>query len=131
LTIYGVRSETGRRQSPSVGVAYDPPDEPRFAAIGYLRGEHDLATSPAVAGAIGSVSGSVLIDLSDCDFIDSTIIRTLADRSRSIVTDGSILEIVAVPGGNVARTLELVRLGQLLPIHATRPTPQPERLVED
>jgi anti-anti-sigma factor len=121
----------GAGNRPRVDIDYDPPDEPRFAAIVYLRGEHDLATAPAVAGAIGSISGSVLVDLSDCDFIDSTIIGTLFDRSRSIETDGSILEIVAAPGGNVARTLELVRLGELLPIHATRPTPEPDRSMED
>jgi hypothetical protein len=50
---------------------------------------------PAVADAIGNISGSVLMDLSDCDFIDATIISTLFDRSRSIETDGSILEIGA------------------------------------
>ncbi len=57
---------TGPRAShpPSVDVIYDPPDEPRFAAIVSLHGEHDIATAADVSDAIAGVSGSVLVDLS-------------------------------------------------------------------
>jgi hypothetical protein len=58
--------------NPSLDVDYDPPDEPRFAAIISLRGEHDMASNADVSSAIGAISGSVLVDFSDCDFIDST-----------------------------------------------------------
>ena len=115
---------------PSVDVEYDPEDEPRFVAVVYLRGEHDLATTPAVADAIASISGSVLVDLSDCDFIDSTVIGTLFDHARSIKANGHVLEIVVPSGGNVARTLELVQMHELLPIHSARPTPRPARTTE-
>jgi anti-anti-sigma factor len=111
---------------PSVDVDYDPPDEPRFAAIVSLHGEHDMATAPGVSEAIGAVSGSVLVDLSDCDFVDSIIIGTLFDNAQRIGKGGNLFEIVVPPGSvNVARTLELVHFNELLPIHTARPTRDP------
>ena len=109
--------------SPSVDVEHDPPDEPRFAVIVYLRGEHDLATAPQVSDAISKTSGSILVDLSDCDFVDSTIIGTLFDHARGIQRSGSVLEIVSPVGTNVARILDLVRMHELVRMHPGRPTP--------
>ena len=94
----GHRPTSGDDPAASVDVAYAPADEPRFATIVYLRGEHDLATTPQVVDAISEISGSVLVDLSDCDFIDSTVIGALFDYARSINESGSTLEIVAPPG---------------------------------
>ena len=112
---------------PSVDVAHDPPDEPRFAAIVSLHGEHDMATAPDVSDAIGAVSGSVLVDLSDCDFIDSIIIGTLFDNAQRIGKGGNLFELVVPPGSvNVARTLELVHINELLAIHPARPTRDPK-----
>ncbi len=110
-----------------VDVEHDPRDEPRFAAIVYLRGEHDMATAPLVSDAISKLSGSVLVDLSDCDFIDSTVIGALFDHARGIQRSGSVLEIVVPLGTNVARTLELVRIHELVAVHAARPTREPKR----
>jgi anti-anti-sigma factor len=110
----------------SIDVDYDPPDEPRFAAIVSLHGEHDMATEPDVSSAIGAVSGSVLVDLSDCDFVDSIIIGTLFNNAQRIRKGGNLFELVVPPGSaNVARTLELVHMKELLPIHPARPTRDP------
>jgi anti-anti-sigma factor len=118
----------GNPAPPAVDVEDEPRAEPRFSAIVYLRGEHDMATAPQVADAITKISGSVLIDLSDCDFIDSIIIGTLFDHARRIEKDGHVLEIVApLSCANVARTLELVRMHELVPVHPARPTIEPSR----
>jgi hypothetical protein len=45
-----------------VDVELVPESEPGFAAIVSLRGEHDLASEPELARAIGSIDGSVLVD---------------------------------------------------------------------
>jgi anti-anti-sigma factor len=116
-------ASAGERSSPGVDVEHNPLDEPRFVAVVYLRGEHDLATAPAVSDAIRIISGSILIDLSDRDFIDSTIIGTLFDHARDIRKHGNALEIVAPAAANVARTLDLVHMHELIPIHRGRPTP--------
>jgi anti-anti-sigma factor len=111
---------------PSVDVVDDPPDEPRFAAIVSLHGEHDMATAADVSDAIAAVSGSVLVDLSDCDFVDSILIGTLFENAQRIRKGGNLFELVVPPSSvNVARTLELVHLEELLPIHPGRPTRDP------
>lgn len=110
----------------SVDVEHEPTDEPRFAAIVYLRGEHDMVTTPQVSDAISKTSGSVLVDLSDCDFIDSTVIDALFDHARSITKSGSVLEIVAPTTSNVSRILQIVQMHKLVPVHPGRPTPDPK-----
>jgi anti-anti-sigma factor len=116
---------------PSIDVERDPPDEPRFAAIVSLHGEHDMATAQNVSEAIGAVSGSVLVDLSDCDFVDPIIIGTLCAHAQRIDKSGNLFELVVPPGSlHVARTFELVQLNELLPIHSGRPTRDPDRSSE-
>ena len=62
-----------------------------------------------------------------CDFIDSTVIGALFDHARGIQRSRSVLEIVVPTGTNVARTLELVRMHELVAVHAARPTREPKR----
>jgi anti-anti-sigma factor len=89
-----------------------------FAAIVMLRGEHDLATSGQVSETIGSIAGNVLVDLSDCAFIDSTVIGALIRTSKDLKSDGHVLEIVAPPANEtITRTLEVVRLRDLIVVH--------------
>ena len=80
-----VPPETNERQ-PSVEV------EPlgsgsRFSTIIRLHGGHDVATSRRLREAFRSVDGDVLLDLSTCEFIDSSVIFVIyADcnaRARS------------------------------------------------
>ena len=97
-----------------------------------LHGEHDMATAADVSDAIAAVSGSVLVDLSNCDFVDSILIGTLFDNARRIRKSGNLFELVVPPSAvNVARTLELVHLEELLsdpprPPHTATP-PRPPR----
>jgi anti-anti-sigma regulatory factor len=86
-----------------------------------------MATAPDISEAIGAISGSVLVDLSDCDFVDSIIIGTLFDNAQRISKSGHRFELVVPPGSaNVARTLELVHINELLAIHPGRPTSDPK-----
>jgi anti-anti-sigma regulatory factor len=55
-----------------------PDSEPRFAAIVLLLGEDDVTTADLVGETIDRVEGSVLVDLSECSFIDSTIGKLIA-----------------------------------------------------
>ena len=134
MTVEPMEPDPTQRAShpPSVDVVYDPPDEPRFAAVVSLHGEHDIATAEDVSDAIGAVSGSVLVDLSDCDFVDSILIGALFENAQRIRKRGNLFELVVPPSSvNVARTLELIRIDELLPIHPGRPTHDPERCHEE
>ena len=73
-----------------------------------LRGEHDLSTAPEVRAALSSISGSVLVDLADCAFIDSTIIGALITASQELEREGHVLELYVPPENlTVSRTLEV------------------------
>ncbi len=101
-----------------------PADAPGFAAVVALRGEHDLATAPAISETLSSLSGNVLVDLSDCTFIDSTVIGSLIRSSRALERDGHRLEVLVPPENQVImRTLEVVNLRDLIVVHSERPGP--------
>jgi anti-anti-sigma factor len=99
---------------------YAPPQRPRidvtldtggYAAVVALRGEHDVATREAVRVALGTLHGVVLVDLADCEFIDSTIIETLLANAQRLAAEGHRLEIVLPPPRSVvARALELINI---------------------
>jgi len=50
---------------------------------------------------------ALLVDLTECSFIDSTIIEVLIGNAKDLEREGHFLEIVAPPEkGVIARTLE-------------------------
>jgi anti-anti-sigma factor len=100
-----------------VEVEVQPARAPRYAAIVSLRGEHDLATTPLLRDALSLVFGDVLVDLSECTFVDSTVIGAFIAASQELQREGHALDLVVPPENvNVARTLEIVQIGQLLRI---------------
>jgi anti-anti-sigma factor len=90
----------------------------RFVAVVELHGEHDLATREAVRVALASLRGDVLVDLSACTFIGSTVIGTIVKAAHSLAKDGYRLELVLpAVDSPVATTLALVGIHELLPAH--------------
>ena len=83
---------------PAVHVEQRPGFTRGFAAIVALRGEHDIATAAEASAALGAVEGNVLVDLSDCTFLDSTVIGVLFVRNEELARDGCRLEVL-VPAG--------------------------------
>lgn len=93
-----------------------------FAAVVSLHGEHDITTAPEVKQTIGSIDGNVLVDLSACEFIDSAVIGVLIGGSRDLEREGRFLEIVVPPENQtVARTLDVVRMADLVVVHPVSP----------
>jgi anti-anti-sigma factor len=94
-----------------------PAGEPSFDAIVRLRGEHDLASASELETAIATVRGSILVDLSLCEFIDSSVLRVLFDKYAALRPSGHRVELIA-PRANaaVSRILELSGLGEVFPL---------------
>lgn len=115
--------DEGRGQQAVIEVELSPEHDGAFAAIVSLHGEHDLATAAELSDAISAIDGNVLIDLSDCSFLDSTVIGVLFARNLDLERAGGFLEVV-VPRANagVARTLELVRMRDAIVVHEVRPS---------
>jgi len=88
-----------------------------------LRGEHDLNTRPQLGDALARAAGeaSVLVDLSECDFIDSTVIGALVVTSQTVTERGRRFELVIPADAKaVQRVARVAGLATFLTIHETR-----------
>lgn len=90
-----------------------------------VRGELDLSTAPELEGALDqaleSGEGSVLIDLSECEFIDSTGIALIVRAwQRLHGGDNGRALVICSQNNQVRRVLEISGLELSIPVHTTR-----------
>ncbi|HEU5061923.1 MAG TPA: STAS domain-containing protein [Solirubrobacterales bacterium] len=90
-----------------------------------VQGELDLSTAPSLEGpldeALDSGEGSVLIDLSQCEFIDSTGIALIVRAWQRLDSgeNGRAL-VICSQNDQVRRVLEITGLELSIPVHQTR-----------
>ena len=92
---------------------------PGLVVVG-VEGEIDVATAPALERALADAGAEkrVVLDLTECQFIDSSGLRTLLGaRSAAESAGGSLVLVVSDPG--LLRVFEVVGLGDVLEIHDT------------
>ena len=106
----------------TISVVHRSASAPGFAAVVALCGEHDLATDRELRHALEALYGNVLVDLTACEFIDSTILGALLDSARARTREGQRLELL-VPAENttITRILKIAGVNTLLPIRTTTP----------
>ena len=91
-----------------------------------VRGELDLSTAPVLEdplqAALEGGEAPVLIDLSECEFIDSTGIALIVRAWQELDGDDESPGQLAVANHNeqVQRVLEISGLNLSIPIHPTR-----------
>lgn len=94
------------------------------AAVVTLGGDHDVASLDAVEDAfrVAGAGRNLLVDLSDCTFIDSTIIKLLLRTQRVLDTTGDRFELVIdpAPSGHVARVAALMGISEVITTHESR-----------
>jgi len=84
-----------------------------------LTGELDASDSPGlveVFGALGTSAEGVVIDLSDCDFIDSAGIAAIVDAWRAHNENGGGSVALAAPSGQVDRIIRITGLAAYIPV---------------
>ena len=84
-------------------------------ALVSLRGEHDLATTPALRDEFARAraqSDRITVDLTACDFLDSSVLGVLiGELRRARERDGALILVLSPnPANTVRRTLELTGL---------------------
>jgi anti-anti-sigma factor len=90
-----------------------------------VRGELDLSTAPNLEGPLEETlagdEGSVLIDLSQCEFIDSTGIALIVRAWQRLDSgnNGRAL-VICSQNAQVRRVLEITGLELSIPVHMTR-----------
>src|SRR4051812_8126529 len=109
--------DRSRRVNPRIEVITDRRQTGDYAAIVALHGEHDLATSEAMRVALWPLFGRVLVDLTSCEFIDSTIISLLIRKARGLERAGHLLELRLTPDSTIARTIHVAGVERVLTIH--------------
>jgi anti-sigma B factor antagonist len=94
------------------------------AAVVTLGGDHDVASLDAIEDAfrVAGAGRNLLVDLSDCTFIDSTIIKLLLRTLRVLEATGARFELVIdpTPSGHVSRVAALMGIPEVIPTHDTR-----------
>jgi anti-anti-sigma factor len=92
------------------------------ASVVTLRGEHDLDSRPGVMLGLAAASahGDVLVDLSECTFIDSSIISAFLLAAKRLQERDGALELVIPPDArHLHRILEMTSVQTILPSHET------------
>jgi anti-anti-sigma factor len=97
-------------------VTLDPPTEIRASPTPdglrvQLLGEHDLATTDQLAETLAGHS-RVIIDLTDCAFIDSTVLGVFVER----VNAGVKLILISPSGTPPRRVLDLTQVSTVIDV---------------
>ena len=89
-----------------------------------VAGELDLYTAPelkpALMAASGGGPGAVIVDLTECTFIDSTALGILVKAKKALAAEAIELSLVT-SDRNILRVFEITGLDRVFTIHPTRP----------
>ncbi len=90
------------------------------ASIIHVVGELDLSTIAALDAELelSLPAGRVVVNLSECTFIDSSALRSLVRAQRAVSEGGGNLALVA-PSQPARRVLEVVALDRFIPVFET------------
>jgi anti-sigma B factor antagonist len=95
----------------------------RGVAVVTLRGEQDISTRAVLAQALqlAAAHSNVVVDLSGCSFIDSTVINEFIKSCKRVEAGGERFMLVIPPGqAHVARIASIVRLAEMIELHESK-----------
>jgi anti-anti-sigma factor len=90
-----------------------------------VAGELDMSTAPrfkqTLLGALDTVPASVIIDLTECEFIDSSALGVLIGARERLDGDGlSVGLSIVAPNPTIRKVFEITGLDTLFAIHPSR-----------
>ena len=87
-----------------------------------LSGEHDYGSRERFERVLADLNSHVLVDLTDCDLIDTSIINVLLTKHRELQRAGLKLELI-IPSAQVhlSRSFDLLGMRNLVTIREDRP----------
>lgn len=93
---------------------------PEGGIVAHVRGELDLATTPTLEEALVDLDAGprLVIDLTECTFLDSSAVRFLTSTARETQAAGRTLALVVTDPG-VLRVLEITAVDTMLPVYPT------------
>jgi anti-anti-sigma factor len=99
----------------AVRVAHGLGDARRPITVIHVVGQHDFSLRELLAEALEPIDGHVVIDLTLCSFLDSSLIGAILGKARLLRSSGSRLELVRPRGGPVHRVMERLGISALVP----------------
>jgi len=74
-----------------------------------LQGEHDVSTAESLLRELDEAgdSASLVVDLTNVDFLDSSIVKTLLEARERALSKNAAIALVAPPGSFASRVLAL------------------------
>jgi anti-anti-sigma regulatory factor len=88
----------------------------------FLHGEHDFGSRELTGDALDALHSDVLIDLSWCTFVDSSIIAMILARHATLAREGYQLEVILPPTHTrLSRVFDRLGARQLLPVRDAPP----------
>lgn len=104
-----------RPEKPSIDLRAEPGD----VIVLSLIGDHDLATKPSLVAELAALppEAAVVIDLTRCTFVDSTVIGAILNTRQP---NRPRVSLVLPPDTSyVVRALSVLGVRDLLPVHPT------------
>jgi anti-anti-sigma regulatory factor len=86
-----------------------------------LVGEHDYGSRGTLVAALEPVNGHVVVDLTTCTRIDTSLIGALIGKALALGKQGYRLELVVPRTAPFARTIDRLRVDMLLPVLSELP----------
>jgi anti-anti-sigma factor len=123
--------ELGARQPARVGSA-GPAIEvrtglgrgPRHVSLVTLHGELDFGSRPYLDKAFEGLHGHVLVDLAQCELIDTATINVILTKHRELQREGYKLELLIPPARvHLTRIFDLLGIRNLVTIRDRPPFP--------
>jgi anti-anti-sigma factor len=93
---------------------------PEGPVVVRVEGELDMATSGSFEEAIAEAGpgARLVIDLTECTFLDSSAVRVLVETARSMEQSNGKVSLVARDPG-ILRVLEIAAVDTMFPVHDT------------
>jgi anti-anti-sigma factor len=92
-----------------------------YSAVVTLRGAHDLNTSTGLKAALAPLEGDLLLNLAECEFMDSTVIGLVIGKARALNRHGQYLELIVAPDSQVERALATLGVDEIITVHDHMP----------
>ena len=116
-----------KQQAPPAAATAPPPVELAFHRLGVaivtLRGDHDAGRKQALRDALDGTGPqlNVIVDLTECTFVDSSVVAALKAAGHELEARGGTLALVIPPkSASLQRAAKLSGLADSLPLHASR-----------
>jgi anti-anti-sigma regulatory factor len=101
---------------PSVRVRQGLGAARRPTTVIQLVGDHDHSSRGLLVAALEPIAGHLIVDLSNCEFIDTSVVGALIGKALALGKAGHRLELVVPRTAPFARTLDRLQIGKLLPV---------------